>query len=181
MTPPAAVDEADPSLRRDNGPVVTPVLAFEDFAECFRYHYPRLVRALVLAGASHGTAEEIAQESFARTLGHWRRVRGGTNPAGYVFRVAFRLLRGRGMLPTSPLDDEVAAPVSVADAAAAKVDLDRVLARMPPRRRACVVLCWLLEAPTAEAAETLGISAGTVRKQLELARGQLDQSSWARR
>jgi len=44
---------------------------------------------------------------------------------------------------------------------------------MPPRRRACVVLCWLLAVPPVEAGETLGIAAGTVRKQLELARRQL--------
>ena len=44
---------------------------------------------------------------------------------------------------------------------------------MPPRRRACVVLCWLLEAPTAEAAAALGIADGTVRKHLEMARRDL--------
>ena len=36
-----------------------------------------------------------------------------------------------------------------------------------------MVLCWLLDSSTAEAGETLGIAAGTVRKQLELARRHL--------
>lgn len=151
-----------------------PLLFFDNFADLFRVHYPRVVRALVLTGADPALAEDIAQEAFARTLGHWRRVRGGTNPPGYVFRIAFRLLRSRGLVPTTALDEEMAAAgPAVADAASARVDIGRALALMPPRRRACVVLCWLLDAPTGEAAEALGIAAGTVRKQLELARRQL--------
>ena len=151
-----------------------PVVTFEDFAEYFQFLYPRLLRALQLAGAGTAHAEDVAQEAFARTLGHWRRVRGGTNPPGYVFRVGFRLLRTKGLLPTTPFDDTVEAPgAAIDEAASAKVDIARSLASMPPRRRACVVLCWLLEESTSEAAETLGIAAGTVRKQLELARRQL--------
>src|SRR5205823_3740447 len=62
--------------------------------------------ALRVAGTiDRAAAEDIAQEAFARTLGHWRRVRQGTNPAGYVYRVAFRLLRRRGGLPAARLDD----------------------------------------------------------------------------
>jgi len=163
----AALGHAGPS-------VVLPVPASDDFADLFREQYPRLIRALRLAGADAWQAEDIAQETFARTLRHWRRVRGGTNPPGYLFRTAFRLFRRRGLLPGTDADDrpdERAA--SPADAAAHRVDLARALAAMPPRRRACVVLCWLLEAPTAEAAAALGIAEGTVRKHLETARRDL--------
>jgi RNA polymerase sigma factor (sigma-70 family) len=169
----APVDHADL-------PVDPLLAATDDFAELFRYHYPRLIRAIQLAGTPPWQAEDIAQEAFARTFGHWRRVRNGSNPAGYLFRVAFRLLHRRGLLPASPLDERIeAAPMGTAtpdhpdDAAASRVDLERALAAMPPRRRACVVLCWLLETGTAEAGEALGIAPGTVRKQLELARRQL--------
>jgi RNA polymerase sigma factor (sigma-70 family) len=51
-----------------------------------------LVRALELAGAPRPAAEDVAQEAFARMLTHWRRVRTGSNPAGYAYRTAFRLL-----------------------------------------------------------------------------------------
>ncbi len=37
-----------------------------------------------------------------------------------------------------------------------------------------MVLCWLADATTAEAGDALGIATGTVRKQLELARRQLE-------
>src|SRR5438105_3769771 len=62
-----------------------------DFVEVYRAHYGRLVRALELAGAGRATAEDLAQEAFARTYRHWRRVREGLNPSGYPYRVAFRL------------------------------------------------------------------------------------------
>ena len=158
-------------------PVALPEATSDDFVDLFREHYPRLARALRLAGADQWQAEDIAQEAFARTLGHWRRVRGGPNPPGYVFRTAFRLLYKRGVLPAVEDDEPDARPderaISPADAAAHAVDLERALAAMPPRRRACVVLCWLLETPTGEAAEALGIADGTVRKHLEAARRDL--------
>jgi RNA polymerase sigma factor (sigma-70 family) len=155
-------------------PVALPVPTSDDFVDLFREQYPRLVRALRLAGADPWQAEDIAQEAFARALGHWRRVRGGPNPPGYLFRTAFRLLGKRGLLPAGDDEDRPDdRAVPPADAAAYGVDLERALAGLPPRRRACVVLCWLLEAPTAEAAAALGIAEGTVRKHLDAARRDL--------
>lgn len=167
---------AGPIAPGNHDPAVTeplPVPVSDDFADLFQSQYPRVVRALVLSGADRWQAEDIAQESFARLFGHWRRVRTGASPAGYVFVTAFRMLRRRGLLPTSPLDEGIGDRSTTEDAATVHVDLQRALAAMPPRRRACVVLCWLAETPTAEAAEVLGVAPGTVRKQLELARRDL--------
>jgi RNA polymerase sigma factor (sigma-70 family) len=150
-----------------------PLPETDDFVELFRMHYPRLVRALVLAGSSTPAAEDVAQEAFARTFRHWRRVRGGTNPSGYVYRTGFRLLRRRGVVPSSPLDDLPSAGSDPADVAAANTDLERALSALPPRRRACAVLCWCLDLSPADAAEALKLAPGTVRKQLELARRDL--------
>jgi DNA-directed RNA polymerase specialized sigma24 family protein len=52
----------------------------DDFVTVYEAHYPRLVRALQIGGLDRPSAEDVAQEAFARTLGHWRRVRLGTNP-----------------------------------------------------------------------------------------------------
>ena len=60
-----------------------PEAASDDFVDLFVSHYSRLVAALRLGGADAASAEDLAQEAFARTLGHWRRVRHGSNPAGY--------------------------------------------------------------------------------------------------
>ena len=67
------------------------VLPSNDFVTCYQLHYGRLVRSLVLAGADRSTAEDVAQEAFARALHHWRRIKHGPNPPGYVFRAGFRL------------------------------------------------------------------------------------------
>ncbi|MFI5040606.1 MAG: RNA polymerase sigma factor [Acidimicrobiales bacterium] len=152
-----------------------PVSATDDFADFFGLQYPRLVRALGLAGAARGDAEDLAQEAFARVFRHWRRVRRGSSPAGYLYRTAFRLLTRHGLIPASALDDDQEPDPSPGpeERAVHAVDFERALAAMPPRRRACVLLCWCFDASPAEAAGTLGIAPGTVRKQLELARRTL--------
>ena len=53
----------------------------DDFVTIYEVHYPRLVRALQIGGLDQTSAEDVAQEAFARTLGHWRRVRPWNQPA----------------------------------------------------------------------------------------------------
>jgi hypothetical protein len=61
-------------------------------------------------GRRHGRG--LAQEALARTLVRWRRVRRGTNPAGYVYCVSFRLLarRWRRQKPAHLAADEWQVP-----------------------------------------------------------------------
>jgi len=145
--------------------------ATSEFVAMYEQHYPRLVRSLEISGANRAEAEDVAQEAFARTLGHWRRVRGGTNPPGYAYRIAFRLVRKRGPI-MALLDDDLPAP-DVAGEAVANVTVAAALDAMPPRRRICAVLCLLGGLTPAEAGEALGIEASTVRKQLEHVRAEL--------
>ena len=44
---------------------------------------------------------------------------------------------------------------------------------MPPRRRACAVMCFVVGLSVQEAAEALEIAEGTVRKHLDEARRDL--------
>ncbi len=146
-----------------------------DFREVYTVHYPRLVRALEIGGLGRASAEDVAQEAFARTLGHWQRVRLGTNPPGYVYRVAFRLAR-RSVRREDVLPDDRAARGDLAGQVAARGVIDATLAAMPPRRRSCAVLCLVVGLPTKDAARSLGIAEGTVRKQVELARRALKEA-----
>lgn len=146
----------------------------DDFAVMFAAQYHRVVRALELGGLDHASAEDVAEEAFARTLGHWRRVRKGSNPPGYVFRTAFRLshrtiARRSVSLPL----EEVPSPADPAGEASSQLDLERALGALPPRRRACAVCCLVVGMSTKEAAAALGIAEGTVRKQLGEARESL--------
>jgi RNA polymerase sigma factor (sigma-70 family) len=154
-------------IAADEGAVAAP-----DFIEVYEAHYPRLVRALEISGLDRASAEDVAQEAFARTFGHWRRVRLGTNPPGYAYRVGFRLA-GRTFRREDSMISEPASSGDLAGQVATREAVESALAAMPPRRRSCAVMCLMSGFTTKEAARSLGIAEGTVRKQLELARGTL--------
>jgi RNA polymerase sigma factor (sigma-70 family) len=120
------------------------------------------------------TVEDLAQEALARTLIRWRRVRRRTNPAGYVYRVAFRLLarRWRRQEPAHLAADEWQVPGPQGEATT-RVAVESVFDAMPPRRRLVATLCLVVGCSTAEAAKTVGIAEGTVRKHVEEARAAL--------
>jgi RNA polymerase sigma-70 factor (ECF subfamily) len=141
------------------------------FVSIYEKHYPRLVRALELAGVDRTSAPDVAQEAFARMLGHWARVRRGTNPAGYVYRVAFRLSRRdrhRDLAAASG-----ATSPDIAGEVALSLDIEHALQAMPAAQRRCAVLCLAVGLSTKDAARALGIAESTVRKQIERARGDL--------
>jgi RNA polymerase sigma factor (sigma-70 family) len=145
-----------------------------DFVELYLEHYSRLVRALTIAGAGPFNAQDLTQEAFARTFQRWRRVRTGTNPAGYLYTVAFRLLRRRRPFTETPLDDTNLPVVPPVEETVLTVEIVRqALAAMAPRERACVALCMYLGHSTEETAELLGVSPATVRVQLHRARQRL--------
>lgn len=152
-----------------------------DFVTCYELHYRRLVRALELAGGDRQMAEDVAQDAFARALVHWWRVQRGPNPPGYVYTAGFRLLaKAERRSARDQIEDDppaaggAAATPSGSDptatSAVSSVDIRAALAAMPPRRRACAVMCLVVGLPVSEAGEALGIADGTVRKHLDEAR-----------
>ena len=146
-----------------------------DFDDLYREHYPKLTRALAIAGAGDA-AEDIAQEAMARTLARWRRVRKGTNPAGYLYTTAFRLLhrhQKRAKSVTLAREPSSAGPEG---ATVTGVVLAQTLDAMPPARRAVAALCISLGWTTDEAANALGISPSTARVQLRRARDDLHRA-----
>ncbi|MDA8290572.1 MAG: sigma-70 family RNA polymerase sigma factor [Actinomycetota bacterium] len=162
-----------------------------DFVAVYEAHYARLVRVIALGGATGDEAEDVAQEAFARALAHWRRVRRGPNPAGYVYTVAFRLARRRRAV-TLVLDDGSGAVSTaleqpgrdegdVADLASSRSDLMNAIDAMPTGRRACALLCLVADLAPREAGRALGIAESTVRKQVERARAELRRASGAER
>lgn len=169
------VPQPDPALAAPVPASPTAELPVADFVDCYRAHYPRLVRALRLAGADAQAAEDAAQEAFARTLVHWPRVKRGPNPTGYVYTAGFRLL-ARAQRKAFRNYDAIAStgpPDPTASAASSSVALEAALAAMPRRRRECAVLCLVVGLPAREAAAALGIADGTVRRHLDEARRDL--------
>lgn len=143
-----------------------------DFDVVFAAHFRRLVVALRLSGAGLQTAEDIAQDAFLIAYGRWPRIRTGSNPAGYVYRVAFRLLKKS---PCRELPREMAnqpAPDEVGAVETAVVVRD-ALNGMPARRKHVAVLCLQAGFSIQETSRVLRMKRSTVRVHLHHARKTL--------
>ena len=145
-----------------------------DLREFVLTEYPRVVAAVALVSGSDSAAEDAVQEAMLRA---WDRSRRGyeiDSLAKWVTTVALNLSRSglrriiaerkarhRLMLESAeaPSDD--------------KLDVARALAELPRRQREVVVLRYLLDMTTTEAAETMHVSEGTVKSQLARARTAL--------
>lgn len=109
------------------------------FEDAFREEYPGVVRVVAPIVGSVADAEGIAQDAFTKAYVRWARLSRYDRPGAWVRRVAIRdAVRfaersRRSPEPPAPDRDPV-------DAVVARIDLDRLLARLPARQRACVVL-----------------------------------------
>jgi len=145
-----------------------------DFDECFRRHYPRLVRYL---GAGADGAEEAVQEAFVEAHLRWRTVSRLEDPIGWIRRVAIRriLNRQRGLLRRDRAVTRLAerAPGSDLGPTVPDADLADAIRRLPSRQRMVLVLHHLEELSVREVAAAIGVSEGTVKSQLHDARANL--------
>ncbi len=152
-------------------PAETAVNARDPFADVYERHFGAVVRVLRLGGANLAEAEDCTQEAFAITYARWARVSRGTNPAGYVFRVAFRLharTRARDRRRDStPHPTRVDAPVDH------RLALSEAVGALPRRQRECVLLRYAVGLTTAEIAATLDLRESTVRSHLQAGRASL--------
>lgn len=141
--------------------------AFDAF---FTAHHREFARLAYLLSGDADAAEDITAEAFAQAWLRWDKVARADSPTAYVRRIVVNLAadrirgltrerRGRLLLgATWPDRDQGPDLDAVADVRAA-------LARLPARKRACVVLRHCYGLSEAETARTLGISVGTVKSQ----------------
>ena len=113
-------------------------------------------------------ADDLVSITIGKLYRHWQRIAGVEHLDAYVRRILVRTWldeKGRPWRreePTDSLPDASAAPVNGVVDRAGLLDL---LAGLPPRRRAAVVLRFYLDLSVDETAEILGCSAGTVKSQ----------------
>lgn len=165
-------------------------LARAEFEEFFERHHRELSRLAYLLTGDHQAADDLTADVFLATWRQWERTRSVDDPLAYVRRVMInqaatrirKLHRERVRMPLFLRDgDEARVPDG-----AAVVDVRAALARLPARRRACVVLRHAFDLPEAEVAEMLGISVGTVKSQTSKGVTQLlgllgpDKEGWVR-
>ncbi|MDQ3878443.1 MAG: sigma-70 family RNA polymerase sigma factor [Actinomycetota bacterium] len=138
----------------------------------FRDEFPRVVKTVYLIVRDSQTAEDIAQEAFARLLVHWAKVSRYEQPDAWVRRIAIRMAvrANRRAWIRSRVEGVVEPPVQERPQ---DVDLMRAITSLPGSQRAAIVLFYYEDQPTAQIAEILGCSESTARVHLHKARRRL--------
>lgn len=144
--------------------------ASEEFHAFFERHYAELSRlAFLLTGEADG-ADDLAADAMLALWHRWDRLRGADHPAAYARGVVANMARNRtrrAIRERSRIKLLVAGRTERAPEpdVAAGLDVRQALARLPFRKRACVVLRHAFDLSEKEAAQALGISVGTVKSQ----------------
>jgi RNA polymerase sigma-70 factor (ECF subfamily) len=146
----------------------------DEFTWLFRTEYPGVVRSIWLVLRDRGRAEEIAQDAFATLYSHWRTVAAYDRPDAWVRRVAMRdAIHAATRERRRPLLERRAAPGDEVTGSPRDPDLAAAIADLPAMQRACVVLSYYEDRPTAEVAHILRIAESTARVHLTRARRAL--------
>lgn len=145
-----------------------------DFTAFVRAKGDRLLRFARLLVPDRAEAEDILQTALLRLARHWpKRLEA---PEAYVRAALVNLAKDRGRrshLVPVPTEVDTNLPDTgsdhtdaVADAVAAQVQLDQILATLPPRQRVTVVLRVIDDLSEAETAALMRCSPGTVKSNL---------------
>ena len=157
------------------------VEAFSEFASA---RSGSLFRSAYLVMGDYQLAQDLLQESLAKTYQSWSRLRDVRNAEAYTRRVivttaiSWRRRRSFGERPTDGLPD-----VSVPDAISLVGDQEELWAelhRLPPRQRTAVVLRYCQDLSERQTAELMGCSVGSVKRHCSLALDKLRTAMGAR-
>lgn len=135
-----------------------------DFEEYVAARMPALLRTAYLLTGNQSDAEDLVQTALMHAVPTWHALT--TSPDAYVKRAMvnanisrWRRVRGREVLHADPDTGLVVQATDVA----ASVDVVRALQQWSPRQRAVVVLRYYEDYSEQQIADTLRISAGTVK------------------
>lgn len=151
----------------------------DGFGSTYRERYGSVVAAAWSITRDRRTAEEHAQEAFARAYPRWQRLERAGYAVAWVHRVAINLAidevrrrsRHRSETPQHApgVDGHVVDSLAVAER----------LTALPKRQREAVVLSVIADLPEVEVAALMGVSAGSVKthksRGLDRLRLALDQ------
>ena len=123
--------------------------------------------AYVLSGDRH-LAEDLVQEVLARVHGRWHRMAHVEQPDAYLRKaivrqfLSWRRRRSSGETPTERVPER-ASTADIAARQATRDEMWRLLASLPRKQRAVLVLRFYEDLPDPEIAEVLGCRQTTVR------------------
>lgn len=135
------------------------VLPGTEFGAFYAAEWSHAVRLASLLTQQRGAAEDIAQEAFTQVLGAWDRVE---RPAAYLTTTIVNTCRAWGRKQSR---ERERLAMLVPDGAAPAVfgELADVLADLPYRQRAVLVLRYYDGLSESEIADALGCRVGTVK------------------
>ncbi len=145
----------------------------------FDAHGARLYRLARRLASDRNDAQDLVQETFVRAAGHLSAVPNGAGPEeAWLVRVLVNLARDGWRRGRVRADERRWGIVEQTGGDPerrylARLEVQRALARLPPRRRAIVVLAELEGMEIGAIGRLLGISAVTVRWHLLRARSEL--------
>ena len=155
------------------------------FQRLYRRHVARIHGAMCrLAGYDHARAEDLTQEAFVRA---WQKLPGFRHESAFgtwLYRLAVNLalmaLRTQRADPVGYTDEELLPEhADVPFCAAEREELERAIARLPPRARAVLVLHdiegWRHEEIGLEMAMAIGTSKAQLHRARQLLRRALEQ------
>ncbi len=151
------------------------------YEQLYRLHSPRLFSTLWrLCGGQQARAEDALQDAFLQAWKALPGFRGECSIGTWLHRLAVNAalmdMRGASAQPHANLDAlfEVDDVFAVSDpCAGTERDLERALARLPPRARAVLVLHDIEGWKHQEIAEQLQMAVGSSKAHLHRARGLL--------
>lgn len=155
------------------------VEADHELLELYLSEYPSLLRLASLLVDDRAACEDIVQDAFARTLVAWRRSGGRVNGPAFVRSAVLNGARSglRRRTTARKYEPMLVGPDSTGSAESGGVaDHEAIVAelrKLPERQREAVVLRYFLDLSEADIAETLGISAGSVKTHLHRALASL--------
>ncbi len=161
---------------RSRGVFEGKVSAEEAFEEFTKETYGKIVATVRLVVRDTATAQDVAQEAFARAYLNWPKLWPDGNPGGWTYRVATNLAINwrrratreiRAVARLSKRDDMV---VENPDA---YPELHAAVGKLPVRQRTAVALHYVLGLSMEEAAEAMKCRPGTVKSLLFAARERL--------
>lgn len=138
----------------------------------YRRHYDSLVSYARRHGITGPAAEDVVQQAFENVWQRRLRPTEITNVDAYVqtavrhetFRALRRARDDRERYAGDPADCAPGRDGGPADHVADRVTLHRFLGRLPAREREAVVLRMVWDLSVREAAETMGLSEGAVKR-----------------
>lgn len=151
------------------------------FAEFVRGAYASLLRTAVLLTGDRHAAEDLVQAALVRVYVRWNRSAAWESPQAYARKVVVNLFatwrkrRWNGEVPSSA-ERHVTDAGDMADGAARRLLVGRVLATLPRAQRAVVVLRFYEDLSVEQTAELLGCSPGTVKSRTNRALERLRAS-----